>query len=131
MPSQLFSYPLYSGDVIPLTLNFYQADGTTPMNLTGITVGATVKSVITTPDSGAVYWKDIPGDSTGVIAFSIPGLAAGTFWLDIKWWNTTLNNARQTVIGATQLVIQQSVTSRTVPGGVTFDITGIPLPRAA
>jgi hypothetical protein len=115
MTTQLFTYPLYSGDIIPLTLNFYQADGKTPLSLVGVTVGTTVKLNATAPDSTAAYQQDIVGDATGVISFVIPGLTVNTYWIDVKWWNTTQGNTRQTVIGANQFTINQSITQRATP----------------
>ena len=115
MATQLFTYSLYSGDVIPLTLHFYQADGKTPLDLTGITIGTTVKVNNTSPDSSAVFQKDTAGDTTGVISWMIPGLNTGNYWIDVKWWNTAQNNARQTVIGTSQFVVNQSITQRSVP----------------
>lgn len=123
MPTQLFTYPLYSGDIIPLTLNFYQADGKTPLSLVGIVVGTTVKANQTDPDASAIYQKDTNGDATGVINYTIPGVAPGTYWIDVKWWNTAQGNTRQTVIGATQFTVSQSVTQRSVPTPTVFHIT--------
>ena len=111
----LFSYSLYSGDIIPLTLNFYQADGQTPLSLVGITVGTTVKANPTAPDTNAVYQQDIVGDATGVISFVIPGLPVNTYWIDVKWWNTTQGNTRQTVVGTSQFTVNQSITQRATP----------------
>src|SRR5215469_14170558 len=118
MATQLFTYPLYSGDITPLTLNFYQADGKTALNLTGITVGTTVKNSPTGTDASSLFWQDKPGDTTGVISYVIPGLNPGTYWIDVKWWNVAQGNTRQTVIGATQFTVAQSVTARPVPGSV-------------
>lgn len=115
MNSPIFPYPLWSGDVYPLSLHFYQEDGVTVMDLTGITVGCTVKDDPTDPDSDAFYKQDIPGDATGIIPFMVGPVPAGTFWLDVKWWNTTQNNQRQSVLPNTQFVVSQSVTAREVP----------------
>jgi hypothetical protein len=115
MATQLFTYSLYSGDVIPLTLNFYQADGKTPLDLTGIVIGCTVKVNNTSPDSSAVFQQDTAGGTTGVISYVIPGLAPASYWIDVKWWNTAQNNARQTVVGSSQFVVNQSITQRSVP----------------
>jgi len=118
MATQLFTYQLYSGDIIPLTLNFYQSDGKTPLNLTGITVGTTVKTNPTGTDSGSLFWQDKAGDTTGVISYVISPLSAGSYWIDVKWWNVAQGNTRQTVIGASQFTVAQSVTARPVPGSV-------------
>jgi hypothetical protein len=131
MATQLFTYSLYSGDIIPLTLNFYQSDGKTPLDLTNITIGTTVKNHPTDTDANSLFWQDIPGTTSGIISYNIPGLNAGTFWIDVKWWNVAQNNLRQTVIGATQFTVQQSITARATPGSVNVTLSGLPLPKAA
>jgi hypothetical protein len=130
MPTQLFTYSLYSGDVIPLTLKFYQTDGITPLNLTGIVIGTTVKTSLNASDANALYQKDTAGDTTGVITFNIPGMSANTYWIDVKWWNTAQANLRQTVVGASQFTVNQSVTVRSTPTP-TLMITPSSLPKAA
>jgi hypothetical protein len=114
MAVSIFPDPLYSGDVYPLSLAFQNPDGTA-YNLTGITVGCTVKKIVTDPDTAALYQQDIPGDSSGNVVFVITPLAAGVYYLDVKWWNTTQANQRTTVIGTTQMQINQSVTARELP----------------
>lgn len=114
MAVSIFPNPLYNGDSIPLSLAFQNPDGT-PYNLTGITVGCTVKKFATDLDTAALYQQDIPGTTSGNIAFVITPLAVGTFYLDVKWWNTNQANQRTTVIGTTAMQINQSVTARTTP----------------
>lgn len=114
MALNIFPSSLYSGDSIPLSLAFQNPDGT-PYNLTGITVGCTVKQQPTDPDTAALYQQDIVGTTSGNIGFVITPLAVGTYWLDVKWWNTMLANQRTTVIGSTQMQINQSVTARALP----------------
>jgi hypothetical protein len=123
MATQLFSYQLYSGDVIPLTLKFFQSDGKTPQDLTGIVIGTTILVTSTAPDSAAIYKQDTAGDTTGVISWTIPGLNPGTYWIDVKWWNTGQSNARQTVIGANQFSVLQSITKRSVPAPTVIVLT--------
>lgn len=114
MAISIFPDPLYSGDSIPLSLAFQNPNGTA-YNLTGITVGCTVKKLPTDPDTAALYQQDTPGDTTGNIAFVISPLSVGTFYLDVKWWNTAQSNQRTTVIGTTTMQINQSVTVRSTP----------------
>ena len=112
----IFPQALYSGDDIPLTLNFFQSDGITPQSLVGVTIGCTVKNEPTDADAAALFQQDIVGDATGVIKFTIPPLNVGTYYLDVKWWNTsTTPQTRQTVIGSMEFVVNQSITARTAP----------------
>lgn len=114
MATSIFPDPLYNGDAIPLSLAFQNPDGS-PYNLTGITVGCTVKKNPTDPDSAALYQQDTPGSGSGTIAFVITPLNVGTYYLDVKWWNTSQANQRTTVIGTTPMQINQSVTTRALP----------------
>lgn len=114
MSLNIFPDPLFSGDSIPLSLAFQNPDGT-PYNLTGITVGCTVKKNATDADSAALYQQDIVGTTSGNIGFVITPLNVGTYYLDVKWWNVGQANQRTTVIGTTQLQINQSVTARALP----------------
>lgn len=114
MAISIFPDPLFSGDSIPLSLAFQNPDGT-PYNLTNITVGCTVKKNATDPDTAALYQQDIPGTTSGTIGFVITPLSVGTYYLDVKWWNTAQANQRTTVIGTTAMQINQSVTTRALP----------------
>lgn len=114
MALNIFPNPLYSGDSIPLSLAFQNPNGSA-YNLTGITVGCTVKVNATDLDTAALYQQDIPGTTSGNIGFVITPLAVGTYYLDVKWWNTTQANQRTTVIGTMAIQINQSVTARSTP----------------
>lgn len=114
MATSIFPDPLFSGDSIPLSLAFQNSDGTA-YNLTGITVGCTVKQNATDLDSAALYQQDIPGTTSGTIGFVIAPLQVGTYYLDVKWWNVGAGNQRTTVIGTTAMQINQSVTARSLP----------------
>lgn len=115
--ANIFPQPLYSGDVIPLQLSFFEADGTTPKPLTGNTIGLTVKTQPSnTDDAQGIYSQDVVGDATGIINFQITPLNAGNYYLDIKNWITGQTPPqRTTIIGTTQFTILQSVTARAVP----------------
>ena len=119
-------FPAYpSGDDIVLTLQFYQSDNVTVKDMTGLTVGMTVKATVTDPqtelpipDSSALYEKDLPGNTSGSFTFAIPGQTAGqptfvpaNYYLDVKQWDAT--NKRTTVL-TTMLPITESVTQRYV-----------------
>jgi hypothetical protein len=121
----IFEKPFFSGDDIPITMNFYQADNVTPKPMTGYTVGITVKAALDDgygnliPDSKALYQKDLPGDNTGIFNFLIPGFTAGNptfapgnYFFDSKQWDPT--GKRTTVVSST-LPINQSVSLRAVP----------------
>ncbi len=112
---QLFSYDLYSGESNPLALRFYEADGVTPLDLTGQFVGATVKAKPTDPDSAALYKSDVAGNSSGLVEYLIPPLAAGAYCIDVKQWDSAYE--RSTVIGSQNFSVLQSVTARPTPGG--------------
>jgi len=114
MPA-LFAYTLYNGDAIPLTLQFFQADGTTPLDLSGKVIGTTVKLKPTDPDSAALFQKDIHGDATGIISFLISSLNVGGYWIDVKSWDVALGYQRSTVIGSQKFSVEQSVTARATP----------------
>jgi hypothetical protein len=119
----IFPNPIFSGDSIPLVLNFWtttpdpSADPPVvgvPRSLVGFTVGCTVKGQPAgDTDVGAQFQQDIAGDITGVIGFGIPGLAAGTFWIDVKMWSSS--NVRSTVIAPTQFSVSPSITDRATP----------------
>jgi hypothetical protein len=96
MNASIFAQPFYSGDCIPITVEFFGADNVTPLDLTGQYVGLTVKQNQSDPDANALYKSDIAGTTSGIINFLIPGftgtiptLAAGSFPFDIKRWDTT------------------------------------------
>lgn len=108
----IFPYIIYSGDPIPVSLTFYQPDGVTIKDLTGIVVGCTLKVNITDADTAALYKKDTSGTSSGKVTFELPGQPAGEYWFDVKTWDNT--NIRQPVL-QTQIPVQQSVTQRTTP----------------
>lgn len=125
--ANIFPFALFSGDPIPVNLIFYDLvidpSGNTVLNLTGSTVGLTVKVNATDPDADAVYTKDLAGDATGKISFSVPAPAPGNYVLDVKWWNST--NVRSNILQEA-FTINQSVTQRTTPGPVpSFSITSI------
>jgi hypothetical protein len=103
-----------SGDIIVLKLQFYQSDGITPKDLTGITVGVTVKIAPDTDltDAKAVFEKDIPGDTTGTITYQMGPFNYGTYWLDVKSWS---GPQRSNVLSPTEFKVQQSVTNRATP----------------
>jgi len=102
-----------SGDIVVLKLEFFQADGVTPKDLTGLKIGVTVKvEADTSSDTGAIFKQDLPGDTTGIVVFHMGPFVFGTFWLDIKSWNGT---ERSSVIAPTQFKVQQSVTNRPMP----------------
>jgi hypothetical protein len=121
-----FNQAFPSGDDIPLSVQFYQADNVTPKDMTGYTVGMTVKATVTdpqtklpVPDSAALYEKDLAGNTSGLFPFKIPGqtagaptLAPGEYYLDVKRWDST--GTRTTVL-TTALAINESVTQRAAP----------------
>lgn len=118
----IFPEPLFSGDAIPLVLNFWQTQPDpaatppvtgVPLNLTGKKVGVTVKNQPTDDDTAAQFKQDLVGDTTGRIAFAITGLGAGIFWLDVKMWDAS--NVRSPVIAPQQFTVEQSITDRTTP----------------
>ena len=120
--ANIFPYALYSGDPIPVQLIFYDANGNI-LNLTGTTVGLTVKVSATDPDAEAVYTKDIVGDATGTVNFTVPPPPVGNYVMDVKWWNAS--SVRSNILQEA-FTINQSVTQRNVPGAVTsFSITSI------
>jgi hypothetical protein len=122
----IFPQAFPSGDDIPLNLQFYASDNVTPKDMTGYTVGLTVKASVTdpqtkepVPDSAALFQKDLPGDATGLFPFKIPGqtagavtLVPGNYYLDVKQWN--LAGERTTTL-TTTLPVNESVTQRPVP----------------
>jgi hypothetical protein len=116
MAISIFTQPFFSGDCIPITVKFFGADNVTPLDLTGQTVGITVKRNQTDLDSAALYEKDIAGSTTGVINFLIPGftgstptLIPGSYFFDVKRWDTT--GCRYNAV-ASSLNINQSTTAR-------------------
>ena len=81
----IFPAPFFSGDDIPITIQFFQSDGVTAKPMTGYMVSLMVKTIPLNdqfeapfPDSTAVYFATINGDNTGVFPFLIPGLLVGT-----------------------------------------------------
>jgi hypothetical protein len=122
----IFTQPFYSGDDIPIAIQFYQSDKVTPKPMTGFNVGMTVKAALDDgygnliPDSQALFQKDLPGDNTGLFTFKIPALNAqnaatllpGNYYLDVKQWDTT---SKRTTVLSTMLPINESVTLRPVP----------------
>jgi hypothetical protein len=110
----IFPQPLCSGDVYPLPIIFTKPDGT-PMDMTGKTLGLTVKvEPIDSDDTQGSFWENLTGDTTGKVVFNIKGLAAGTYWMDVKIWSTGLTPSdRQTIIPPLQMKVIQSVTTRT------------------
>jgi hypothetical protein len=81
----IFTQSFYSGDDIPLTINFYQPDGVTPKPMTGYKVQLMVKAAPLQdqygnliPDSKALWQSSLNGDASGVFPFMIPGLLAGS-----------------------------------------------------
>jgi|SRR5271166_2946580 len=121
----IFATPFYSGDDIPITINFYQPDNITPKPMTGYTVGITVKATLDDgygnpiPDSEALFEKDLPGDNTGVFNFSMPGFtlgnptfAPGNYFFEVKQWD---QNGKRTTVVSSMLPINQSVALRAAP----------------
>src|SRR4029077_6185836 len=111
----IFPNTLCSGDTIPLALSFTDQSTGTAHNLTGKTLGLTVK---TEPedrdDTLEAFHANIVGDTTGKIAFVISPLPAGIYWMDVKIWTTGATPSdRQTVIPSLQMKVIQSVTTRT------------------
>jgi hypothetical protein len=119
--TNILPLPLFSGDSFQIPLIFWSVLPTNPndvttgtvQNLTGTTVGCTIKGNQNDTDAQAVFKDDIAGDTTGKITFSVPGLNAGSYWIDIKMWNSS--NARSPVIGPTQFTVNQSITDRAMP----------------
>jgi hypothetical protein len=119
----IFPNPIFSGDAIPLVLKFWTTppDPTAnppvvgvPRSLVGFTVGCTVKGQPAgDTDVGAQFQQDLAGDDTGAIGFAITGLTAGTYWIDVKMWDS--DNVRSTVIAPTQFSVSPSITDRAVP----------------
>jgi hypothetical protein len=116
MATSIFTQPFFSGDCIPITVSFFGADNTTPMDLTGQYVGITIKHNQTDADANALYKNDIAGNTTGIINFLIPGftssaptLIAGTYPFDIKRWDAT--GCRYNAV-ASNLIISPSTTAR-------------------
>jgi hypothetical protein len=107
-------------------VQFYGSDNVTPKDMTGYTVGLTVKTSVTDPqteqpipDSQALFAQDLAGDATGLFAFKIPGqtagavtLAPGSYYLDVKQWDPA---GERTTVLITTLPINESVTQRPVP----------------
>src|SRR5215831_16824000 len=116
----VFNQAFPSGDDISLTVEFYQSDNVTPKDMTGFTVGMTIKRTVTDPqtdlpipDSAALYQKDLPGNTTGLFLFAIPGQTAGAptfqpgdYFLDVKQWDST---GKRTTVLTTMLPINESV----------------------
>jgi hypothetical protein len=109
----IFPQILCSGDTIPINLTFTDKATGNPYNLTGNTVGLTVKTEPEdSDDTLAAFHQDMPGDATGKISFSVSPLEAGTYWLDVKMWTGTTSGPRTTVIPPLQFNVIQSVTTR-------------------
>src|ERR1700747_871201 len=105
----IFPQTLCSGDTIPLALSFMDQPAGTARDLTGKTLGLTVKTEPEdSDDTLAAFMQDIVGDSTGKVAFVISPLEAGTYWMDVKIWTTGATPSdRQTVIPTMQMKIIQ------------------------
>jgi len=109
----IFPQTLCSGDTIPINLTFTDKTTGNPYNLTGNTLGLTVKEEPEdSDDTKAPFHQDVVGDATGKISFSISPLAAGTYWLDVKMWQGPTTAPRTTVIPPLQFNVVQSVTTR-------------------
>lgn len=112
-PNSLFSNPPCSGDIRPFELFFKDNVTGNPYDLTGATVGMTIKIAPSDePDTTGVYMKDIVGDATGKITFYIGPLSVGSYWLDVKMWQINGSQLRTTIIQPTKFSVIQSVTSR-------------------
>jgi hypothetical protein len=121
--TSIFTDTFYSGDCIPITMKFLGPDNVTPMDLTGQTVGITIKWNTTDPDSKAIYAHDVPGDATGIINFIVPGYTGSNptlappplgqatvgYPFDVKRWNAS--GCRFNSV-ASNLIISQSTTAR-------------------
>lgn len=121
----IFNQPFYSGDDIPINVQFYQSDNVTPKPMTGYTVGMTVKAALDdgfgnlTPDSASIFEKDLAGNNTGLFTFTIPAqtagnttLVPGNYFLDIKQWDPV---GKRTNVLITMLPVNESVTLRPIP----------------
>lgn len=122
----IFSQGFPSGDDIALNVQFYQSDNVTVKNMTGYTVGMTVKATVKDPqtelpipDSEALFEMDLHGNTTGLFGFLIPGQTAGNptfvpgeYYLDLKQWDPT---GKRTTVTTTMLPILDSVTQRAAP----------------
>lgn len=120
----IFTQSFYSGDDIPLTINFYDTDGVTAKPMTGYKIQLMVKAAPLQdqfgnpiPDSAALWEDSLQGDNTGVFPFMIPGLLAGSspaaptlppgnYFLEAKQYDPT--GLRSTVF-STNLPINESV----------------------
>lgn len=110
MSFNIFPQPLCSGDTIPLNLAFKDKVTGNPIDLTGKTVGVTVKTQPgNDPDTDAAFFYDVSGDTTGAINFLLGPFVAGDYWLDVKLWTGA---TRSTILAPVQMHILQSVTSR-------------------
>ena len=109
----IFPQILCSGDTIPVNLVFTDKATGNPYNLTGNTLGLTVKTEPEdSDDTLAAFHQDVTGDATGKVSFSITPLLAGTYWLDIKMHQGSPTGPRTTVIPPLQMKVVQSVTTR-------------------
>lgn len=107
----LFPRTPCSGDITVLKLTFKDKVTGDPLNLEGAIVGITVKIAPSDePDTSAAFMKDIPGDATGIINFYIDPLEVGTYWFDVKMWQS--DGLRSTIIEPTKFSVIQSVTAR-------------------
>lgn len=120
----IFTQTFFSGDDIPVTLNFYQTDNVTPKPMTGYTVSLMVKTIPLNdqfeapfPDSTALFYASLNGDDTGVFPFLIPGLLAGSttdaptlppgsYFMEAKQIDPT---GKRSTVFSTSLGINQSV----------------------
>lgn len=116
MSLNIFPQAICSGDIFPINLLFKNQSTGNPEDMTGSTVGVTVKSgeldESTVDDSDAVFQHDIAGDTTGKFTFYVGPLDAGDYWIDVKMWSGT---ARTTVLTPVQMHVLQGVTVRTTP----------------
>jgi hypothetical protein len=107
-----------SGDQFTLTLEVFEADGTTPKDLTGLYIGITVRTVPDpdgTDDADAAFSASQAGGPTGVVVFLLGPFAAGAYWLDVKTFATGTPPVRSGLVNPTKFDVVQSVTMRTTP----------------
>ena|ERR1700756_5409885 len=121
----IFAPGFNSGDDIPIPVIFFQSDNLTPIDMTGQTVGITIKEALTdangnpVPDSQAIFSQDLPGDTSGTFSFLIPGftlgnptLLPGNYFVDCKKWDLT---GKRSTVFTSSLPINESVTLRATP----------------
>jgi hypothetical protein len=114
------------GDLIPVAVSLNSSPGV-PDNLTGFTIGLTIKGSPGDSDEAAFYISDVAGSGTAPVAWAIPGWGAsplentwwgettfpcGSFYLEISQWDSSNNRV---VKGDGTLVIKPAITGRQVP----------------